>query len=368
MAGRGHGALTRWAAVGLLVAALVALPSVVAALPADDADVPAADLRAAVLASADVGFSGYAVSAGGLALPVSDRLTDVADLFSDRTLLRVWWRGPDEHRVDVVSGAGETGVHRDAAGTWTWDFEAATATRGTPASLALPTPPDLLPAALGRRLLSEATDEELSRAGARRVAGRDALGLRLVPAEAASSVGRVDVWVDPDSGLPLQVEVFAEGADLPALDTRFLDLDLAVPPPHVVAFIPPPDATEVTAPDTEELIARAGERAPDVPLPGQLAGLARRAFEGVPDAVGVYGRGVTLLAVAPVPGRLADGLGEALTVSPGAVTDALGTRVAAGPLGLMLVEPDDGPAYVLTGTVTLDALADAARRLPGAAS
>jgi hypothetical protein len=101
MAARGQGAPARWAVVGLLVAVLVALPSVVAALPADDAEVPAAELRAAVLASADVGFSGYAVSAGGLALPVSDRLTDVADSFSDRTLMRVWWRAPDEHRVDV---------------------------------------------------------------------------------------------------------------------------------------------------------------------------------------------------------------------------------------------------------------------------
>ncbi len=368
MAARGRGASARWAAVGLLVAVLVALPSVVAALPADDADAPAAELRAAVLASQDVGFSGYAVSAGGLALPVSDRLTDVADLFSDRTLMRVWWRGPEEHRVDVVSGAGETGVHRDPGGTWTWDFEAGTATRGTPASLALPAPPDLLPAALGRRLLSEAADEDLSRAGARRVAGRDALGLRLVPADVASSVGRVDVWVDPASGLPLQVEVFAEGAGLAALDTRFLDLDLAVPPADVVAFAPPPEATLLTAPDTEELIAQAEERAPDVALPGELAGLPRRTFQGVPDAVGVYGRGVTLLAAAPVPGRLAGGLREALSASPDAVTDELGTRVAAGPLGLMLVEPADGPAYVLTGTVTLDALADAARRLPGAAS
>jgi outer membrane lipoprotein-sorting protein len=368
MAARGQGAPARWTAVGLLVVALVALPSIVSALPADDTDVSAAELRDAVLASADVGFTGYAVSAGGLALPVSERLTDVADLFSDRTLMRVWWRGPEEHRVDVVTAAGETGVHRDPCGTWTWDFEAATATRGDPASLALPTPPDLLPAALGRRLLSEATDDELSRVGARRVAGRDAVGLRLVPAEPAASVGRVDVWVDPATGLPLQVEVFAEGADLAALDTRFLDLDLAVPAPDVVAFTPPPDATVLPAPDTEELIEQAEERAPDVRLPGELAGLPRRDVEGVPDAVGVYGRGVTLLAAAPVPGRLAGGLREALTASPDAVTDGLGTRVAAGPLGLMLVTPPDGPAYVLTGTVTLDALADAARRLSGAVS
>jgi outer membrane lipoprotein-sorting protein len=367
MAARAHGAMRRWAVVGVLVAGLLALPSVIRALPVDDADVPAADLRAAVMASGDVGFSGYAVSAGGLALPVSDVLPDVADLFSDRTTMRAWWRGPEEHRVDVVTAAGETGVYRTECHTWTWEYESATATRGEPSSLALPTPPDLLPAPLGRRLLSEADDGELSRAGARRVAGREALGLRLVPGDAASSVGRVDVWVDPASGLPLQVEVFADGATDPSLDTRFLDLDLTVPPASVVAFDPPPGATVGEAPDTDELIREAGRRTPAGPLPAELAGLPRRSLEGVPSAVGVYGRGVTLLAVAPVPPRLAGGLRQTLQVAPGALVDELGLRVAAGPLVLMLVDTPGRGAYVLTGTVTLDALAEAARQLPAGA-
>jgi hypothetical protein len=164
------------------------------------------------------------------------------------------------------------------------------------------------------------------------------------------------------------VEVFAEGADLPALDTRFLDLDPAVPPADVVAFTPPPEATLLTAPrhrgaDRAGRGAGAGRAAAR-----ELAGLPRRTVRGGArrgrrvrprgDAAG--GR-----AGAGPAGR---GLREALTASPDAVTDELGTRVAAGPLGLMLVDPGDGPAYVLTGTVTLDALADAARRLPGAAS
>ncbi|RBY77187.1 transcriptional regulator [Geodermatophilus sp. TF02-6] len=365
MAARAHGAIRRWAVVGLLVATLLVLPSLVGALPADVGDAPAAELRTAALASADVGFSGYAVSAGGLALPVSDRLTDVADLFSDRTLMRVWWRGPTEHRVDVVTAAGETDVHRDPAGTWTWDFEAGTATRGVPASLALPTAPDLLPSSLGRRLLSEAHDDELSRTGARRIAGREAQGLRLVPSDAASSVGRVDLWLDPASGLPLQVEVYAEGAEHAALDTRFLDLDLGDPPSRVLAFTPPAEARVLTAPDTDDLIAQAEQRAPLVALPSQLAGLTRRTLDGVPPAVGVYGRGITLLAVAPVPPRVAGGLDTTLRASPDAVVDAQGVRVAAGPLGLMLVERPGRTAYVLTGTVSLDALAEAARRLPG---
>ena len=365
MAARAHGAMRRWAVLAALVGLLGALPSLVGALPASDADVPASDLRRAALASAGVAFSGYAVSAGGLSLPVGEQLTDVADLLSDRTTMRVWWRGAEEHRVDVLTAAGETGVHRDPGGTWTWEYESGQARRGETAALALPAPPDLLPSSLGRRLLSEAADEELSRIGARRVAGRDALGLRLVPAAAASSVRRVDVWVDRETGLPLRVEVFAEGDDVPALDTRFLDLDLTTPPVAVVGFGPPPGAVVLPAQDPDEILREAERRAAPVPLPPQLAGLPRRSLEGVPEAVGVYGSGVTLLAVAPVPQRLAGGMQRALRASPDAEIDRYGVRVAAGPLGVMLVERPRSGAYVLTGTVTLDALAEAARALPG---
>ncbi|NEK60396.1 transcriptional regulator [Geodermatophilus sabuli] len=359
MSARAHGVWWRWGAVGALVAVLAALPAIVGALPASDAAVPAADLRDAAVGSADVGFSGYAVSAGGLRLPVTQQLTEAADLFSDRTTMRVWWRGADDHRVDVLGAAGETGVHRDAGGTWTWDYESSVAARGEPASLALPSPPDLLPSSLGRRLLSEATGGELTRIGARRVAGRDALGLRLVPAEPGSSVDRVDVWVDRATGLPLQVEVVAAGARQPALDTRFLDLDLGVPPASVVAFTPPADARIVPAPDPLSAALDSGRSSPAVQLPAALAGLPRRPLEGVPPAVGVYGRGVTQLAVVPVSPGNTSGLRRALHAAPGSVVGPAGVRLAAGPLAVMLVETPDLRAFLLAGTVTLDAVAEA---------
>src|SRR4051812_24094892 len=232
MAAPRTGAALRWSALAVLVAGLLALPAVIGALPASDAGVFAADLRAAVLAADDVGFSGYAESAGGLSLPVTDQLPELADLFSDRTQMRVWWHDPTDSRVDVVSAAGESGYHREPTGLWTWEYESATATRavGTAAQpFALPGPPDLLPNALGRRLVSEATDEELSRIGAKRVAGRSALGLRVTPADEASSVHRADIWVDSDSGLPLQVQVVGDGGGTPAVDTRFLDVELTTP-------------------------------------------------------------------------------------------------------------------------------------------
>jgi outer membrane lipoprotein-sorting protein len=358
-----RGAAGRWAVVAALVAVLTALPSVVGALPASDDDVSAPGLRAAVLASDTVRFSGFAESAGGLDLPVTDQLTSVADLFSDRTTMRVWWRGPTDNRVDVLSPGGETGTHRDATGSWTWEYESATATRGMPTPLALPAPPDLLPSALGRRLLSEATDTEVSRLGAQRVAGRDALGLRLTPSEPSSSIGRVDFWVDGETGLPLQVRLFGKDAARPALDTRFLDLDTTEPEAATTAFVPPPGTSVRVAPETD-LVLEAGRRIRPVSLPGQLAGLPRRSLSGVPPGIGLFGRGVTLLAVAPLPDRLASGLRSALVQDPDAVVDETSVRVTAGPVALMLVNPSGRGPYVLTGTVTLDALAEAAAQLP----
>ncbi|WP_232796968.1 LolA-like protein [Blastococcus atacamensis] len=363
MAAGGRGAVARWAVVAALVGALVALPSLIGALPAADEPVGAVELRAAVLASADVGFSGYAESAGGLALPVTEQLGSVADLFSDRTTMRVWWRGPADNRVDVVTAGGETGIRRDATGTWTWEYERATATRAVLGPLALPAPPDLLPSALGRRLLSEATEREVTRIGARRVAGRNALGLRLVPGQPASSVSHVDVWVDGGTGLPLQVQLFADAADRAAMDTRFLDLDLGTPAAATTAFAPPPGARVRSAQEAEVLL-EAGRRIRTVPFPAQLAGLPRRTLQGVPPGIGLYGRGVTLLTVAPLPRRLASGLRTTLAQAPGAVVDGSSVRVAAGPVGLMVVDvPGQGP-YVLTGTVTVDALATAAAEVP----
>jgi outer membrane lipoprotein-sorting protein len=366
VAGRRAGAAGRWAVVGGVVAVLLALPSLIAALPASGAATSAADLRREALASASVAFTGYAQSAGGLSLPVGDQLTDVADLLSDRTTMRAWYRGPTDYRVDVVAPTGETDVHADAGGTWTWDYESATATRTAPSPLALPTASDLLPSALGRRLLSEATDAELTRIGAQRVAGRDALGLRLVPAAEASAVARVDVWVDAGSGVPLRVQVFGDGAAgaAAALDTGFLDLELVTPPAGVTAFDVPPGAQVEEGQDASLLRAatRAGRHGDRIALPADLAGLARRTIDGAPRTVGLYGSGVTLLAVSPVPGRVAGGLRDALVASPAAVVDDLGVRITAGPLGLMLVRGPDGPV-LLAGTVTSEALAAAATQL-----
>jgi outer membrane lipoprotein-sorting protein len=357
------GAGRRWGVVAALVGVLVALPPAIGALPASDAEVGAADLRDAALASADRAFSGYAESAGGLTLPVgSPRISGVADLFSDRTQMRVWWRSDTESRIDVVTAGGETSYRADPGGEWIWSYEDERATRGARTAFHVPVPPDLLPAALGRRLLSEATDEELTRIGAERIAGRDGLGVRITPAAAASSVDHLDVWVDAESGLPLKVQLYGKGSDLPALDTRFLDLELAAPDPALIRFDPPPGAHVSVR--TEDGVLEWARRALDaVPLPNELAGLPRRHEDGAPEAVGLYGSGVTLLAVVPVPRHVGADVAASLRTVPDAVDEPRGVRATAGPLGLMVLQPPGEDAYLVTGTVTLDALGEAAAGL-----
>ena len=81
----------------------------------------------------------------------------------------------------------------------------------------------------------------------------------------------------------------------------------------------------------------------------------------MPPGIGLYGSGVTLLAVAPVPPRLANGLRNAAGAAartPSSTSSAPGWPPARS--ALMLVEPPGRGPYVLTGTVTLDALAAAA--------
>jgi len=354
----------RWVVVALGLALLVALPVVVSALPAGDRDTTAAELRARVLASTAQPFSGYAISTGGLTLPVSDALTPVADLLSDQTTMRAWYRGETDWRVDVVTATGETGTHRDAAGTWTWDYADQRASRGSAPDLALPTAPDLLPSALGVRLLSEATDAELSRVDPVRVAGRDALGLRYTPADDAASVSAVDVYVDEETGLPLRVVVRSADTTIPALDTRFLDLDTATPAAATTAFVPPADASISSDRDLTDVDLGRGDRAE---LPDVLAGLSRRSFDGVPAQIGVYGSGITVLSVTPLPGRSSQGLRAQLEATPGAVVDDLGVRITSGPLALMVAGTSQrqggGGVYLLAGTVTLDALGAAATDL-----
>ncbi|MBY4130725.1 transcriptional regulator [Rhodococcus fascians] len=358
----------RWLAVVLGIAVLVATPSVIERLPVDASDIGAAELLSRVQSSTETPYSGYAQAVGGVTLPVTEGLGGLPDLLGDTTTLRAWYRAPDSWRVDTVRLAGERGLYRSPSRLWSWDYEQNTAvvTPIPEPSLRLPREADLLPPELGQRLLSEATADEVTRLPDRRIAGRDAPGLRLIPAEPQSTVTEVDVWSDPDSGLPLRVDVLGGGASRPIVSTAFLDFSSQMPDTETVRFVPPP-GTDVQQQDGLD-IASFADGIDSAGLPSTLSGLELRDRDRS-GAVGIYGRGVTELIAAPLPRRAARGLVDQLRDAPGAVVTDSSVALSIGPLNVLITEPTgDRRRYLLSGTVTAETLATAAQQLEGAAT
>lgn len=357
-------AARRWCLVVLGVALLLGTPLAVRALPADDTDVTATGLLALVQGSGSVPYSGYVESTGTLQLPVADEFSEIADLLGEQTRLRVWWQSDRVWRVDAIEPAGETDLFHDSSLVTSWDYEAERATTTPEPRVRLPRASDLLPPQLGLLALRDARPDEVSRLPAARVAGIDAPGLRLVPAEEQSTIGHVDVWADPETGLPLRVEAYADGEELAAAATRFLDVSFAIPPDEVVGFSPPPSA-DVEVEDAFDVAAAADQFSPLI-SPRRLAGLETR--PGVlsrVSAVGDYGRGVTRMLAVPLWEQSATPLREQLESTPGAVVHGYGLCLSVGPLNLLLT-PDtfeDDRSYLLAGTVTEHTLRDAASEL-----
>lgn len=352
----------RWILVVLGTAALVVLPSLVALRPAGHSSLSATAVLAKIRASGGRSYSGYAESVGGLGLPVTSQFNSIADLLGGNTEMRVWWRSPLDWRVDTQSAFGESDVHRDATGTWTWSYEGLRASRvdiATEPTIRLPRSTDLLPPELARRLLSQADPSEVSRLPVRRVAGVDAVGLLLRPSQPGSSITRVEVWADAGTGLALRVDVFG-ASDLSAVSTSFLDFSSAEPSARTTAFTAPPSA-RLSSSDGRDLASQIDTFAPVRP-PASLAGLPRAARTDL-GAVGVYGRGVTELVAVPLWDRLARSLQTQLTAAGATVTGSR-QELAVGPVSMLLQsDVSGGTSWLLTGTVTPQTLRTAAAEI-----
>ena len=360
-----HAKRRRWAVVAAVAAVLVSVPSVVAALAPAGASVDPARLRDLVLASAGKPYQGYAESAGSLALPELPNLAPVTALFSMRTPMRAWYAGPDRYRVDILGTAGEHDVYRLPDGEYTWDYGDNTLTElvGEP-SVRLPRAGDLLPPELARRILKAAKGDPVSALPGRNVAGIAASGLRLVPADPATTIGRVDVWADPATGLPVRVEVTARGQEAPILVTEFQQLEQTTPVVEAPRPVLGSGFTVASAPDVSNALGALGQ----VPLPATLAGrpVVSSDFGGVEGAA-LYGSGLAAFAVIAVPRAVGNAAADAA-----AKAGAVQVKLAAGtvvqlsitPLSLAIVRASAfRRSYLLAGTVTPDVLKTVADEL-----
>ena len=187
----------RWLMVLATAAALVLLPVAIAARPVDAFNQSAAELAERVRASATVPWSGLVETSGTLQLPDNASFANLAQLLGDSNRLRVWWRDAEDWRVDRIRSTGERDLFRNGGSLIRWVFESQSATISPVSTVRLPDAYDVLPPVLARSMLQAARENELTRLPARRVAGIDAPGLRLVPHDEGTTVGHVDLWADP---------------------------------------------------------------------------------------------------------------------------------------------------------------------------
>jgi hypothetical protein len=357
-------ALRRWAAVVAGTAAICAVPAVVAAWPVPASALSAAGLRARIEASAAVPYQGYAESNVDLNLPSLPDLGNVVSLLDGTTDQYAWYRSPAEWRADVLTAAGENDTYQTNAGTFTWSYSGNLLTQIFGSEpVRLPRAADLLPPALARRLLSLAgRAASFSRLPTQRVAGVDAAGLRIVPASKVTTVGAVDVWADPATGLPVQVEIFARGAAAPLLVTRFLNVSLTRPPLSTVTPQPAPGVgyTSTRLPDVSRILNQFGP-----PLPYQLAGFGEVANPGGLADVAAYGSGLARFVVLPLPASTGSAAMSAAKSVGASIKISGGTAelIQASLLTVVLVSVPGGLVYLLTGAVTPITLDHAATAL-----
>jgi len=296
----------RWATVAAAVTVACLLPVIVSSFSSGGTRSDPTRLRDLILASAGRPFQGYIAVQGELGLPDVPNVGELPSLLGGSTNLRVWYSSPSAWRVAELTATGETDTYRTADSTYVWDFESNLLTRSVGEGLRLPRSADLLPPALARRLLQYSTGtDQLTAIAGRRVAGVAASGLRWTTSDPDTTIGRIDVWADPGTGLAVRVEV-AGRASGTALTAQFQDLEQT--PPAAELLMPSrPESAGYTETRAENVISAINVLAA-LPLPKTLAGRTRRsAPSGAPDVVGLgaYGEGLSMFAVAAVPGRLA---------------------------------------------------------------
>jgi hypothetical protein len=295
--------LRRWLLVAAVVVVLAAVPIVINVWPARAASVDPQTLRARMAASATQQYQGYAQSSGLLGLPALPNLTQVTSLLSSTTEMRTWYAAKDRWRVDVLGPGTENDLYQTPQAQYLWDYGHTQLTRITgDQPVRLPRAADVTPPELVRRVLSIAADDPVEALAARRIAGVEADGLRLVPDGPDTTVAHVDIWADPQTGLPLQAELTAKGGLRPVFITRFLEIHFSEPDADVLN--PPAERAGIGFTETEapDILSAINQRRP-VELPATIAGMPRRNLVPGLTAADAYGTGLSSFVVVSLPGR-----------------------------------------------------------------
>jgi hypothetical protein len=350
------------------VALLCAMPTIDSALPVTVPHVAAAELRTHILAAEDQSFAGYAESDASFGLPTGlDGFGGVASLLDGVTRMRIWQAAPNRWRVDVLADVGENDTYETAHGAYLWNSNSELLTQVLGQyPVRLPRAADLDPPALAIRLLREAGPRaRVTGLAPHRVAGIAATGLRLTPGDPDSTIAQVDIWAEPGTWLPLQVEVFGRGTTQPAIETQFLQVSTWRPNQATLTPQRGP-GTAFTQTDASDLSGALNDLGPVI-LPGSLAGRARVMAPTGFNQVGIYGHGLATFAVLEIDGSTGLGLiddarsdGGMPLKGPHWYGVAISTRI----INAVMLHPRAGAGtFILAGFVNRQILRQAASQL-----
>ncbi|MEV6597795.1 hypothetical protein AB0M36_13100 [Actinoplanes sp. NPDC051346] len=263
------------------------------------------------------GLSGTIVQTADLGLPTLPGITggggnaDLMKLVAGSNTARVWYAGEDKLRLAVLGTLGETDVVRNGSDVWVWRSSAGSATHyKIPADagkhekqappLGVPsTPKEAADAALAAIDPTTA----VTTTGAAKVAGRDAYELVLAPRDTASLVGQVRLAIDAEHHIPLGVDVYAKGANDPAVRIAFQQVSFATPDAEQFTFNPPP-GTKVDTPSESDLRKQREE----VEKAAKEKGAGAKAGKPeAPEGTKVVGKGWTSVLVTKMPTGDAEG-------------------------------------------------------------
>lgn len=298
----------------------------------------------------------------------------ITRFLSGRNTLRVWADGPTKQRVQLLDPFDELDVVRNGTQIWTYSArsnEVGTSTapaeggpgQGRKHQVAPSGAADLTPAQMAERAVVAAGPTTAVTLGRPElVAGRAAYALTLTPKTDSTLVDRVVIAVDADTGVPLQVEVYARSFREPAIETGFTSVDFSRPSAATFTFTPPKGAKVTTLKDGGDggerghgtATTRTADPADSSTRP-TVTGTGWASIVEFPVQKG----GISAPPSARTPGGEQPSTGDATALFDQLTKPVAGGRAFSSRLLSVLIT-DDG--RVLAGSVPVPALVDAAKR------
>ncbi|WP_309620103.1 hypothetical protein [Salinibacterium sp.] len=251
---------TRWIPAALVpvvaIAGAVLIPIAADATPALPEKSPQ-QLLEFIAGSADAQYSGTVDQTSNLGLPDLSSLgssygsgsrsaaSTAVELLSGTNSARVFVGGADAARIQVKDTLAERDVIHNGSEVWTYDSKTNTVQHmsapagGAPDAGVTKTPADLATGLIDS--IEPSTRVTVTETA--RVAGRAVYQLVLTPTDDATLVGSVILSVDSETGLPLDVRVFAAGHNDAAFSVGFSSIAFGAQDAGLFSFTPPAGAT-----------------------------------------------------------------------------------------------------------------------------